>query len=93
MTGRFLYAADDAHAAGTTGGEAEHTLSIAEMPRHAHKVRYVGGNANGVHGGQPGTSVNADAAYNELILDYEGGGQAHNNLPPFIAAYCWRRIA
>ena len=21
----------------------------------------------------------------------EGGSQAHNNMPPYITAYCWRR--
>ena len=24
-------------------------------------------------------------------IDYKGGNQPHNNMPPYIAAYCWRR--
>ena len=23
---------------------------------------------------------------------YTGGGSSHENMPPYIAAYCWRRI-
>ena len=33
---RFLLAAGDAYAAGLTGGEAAHTLTIDEMPEHRH---------------------------------------------------------
>lgn len=48
LKGRFLYGADDDHAAGSTGGSATHTHSIsgtvgkttlteAQMPNHAHQ--------------------------------------------------------
>ena len=33
IQGRFLLAADGSHAAGSTGGEATHTLTQAEMPQ------------------------------------------------------------
>lgn len=36
---RFLLAAGDSYAAGSTGGEAAHTLSIPEMPNHDHAVK------------------------------------------------------
>lgn len=35
---RFLLAAGDSYAAGTTGGEASHILSTGELPSHAHSV-------------------------------------------------------
>ena len=71
---------------GERGGETKHTLSVSQMPRHAHKVRYVGSRANGNYGGQPGTSQDATPNYNNLILDYEGGDGAHNNMPPYTVA-------
>ena len=90
---RFLLAAGSSYTAGNTGGEASVTLTKEQMPKHTHKVKYTGGNANGIYGGQPGTSVSADFAYNNLIIDYEGGNQAHNNMPPYLVVYMWKRTA
>lgn len=73
------------------GGEAEHTLTIDEMPSHTHKVRYVGDNAGGIYGGQPGTSTDASPEYNTYFIANEGGDEAHNNMPPYITRYCWER--
>ena len=92
INGRFLLATGDDYAAGQTGGEATHTLTASEMPSHAHKVRYVGGAAGGIYGGQPGTSENAQPEYNEQILASEGGDQAHNNMPPYYVVNMWKRV-
>ena len=89
----FILAAGDSYAIGATGGAASVTLTKAQMPKHTHKVKYTGGNANGIYGGQPGTSVSADFAYNSLIIDYEGGDQPFNNMPPYITRYVWERTA
>lgn len=89
----FILAAGDSYAVGATGGAASVTLTKAQMPKHTHKVKYTGGNANGIYGGQPGTSVSADFAYNSLIIDYEGGDQPFNNMPPYITRYVWERTA
>lgn len=39
----FILAAGDTYSAGSTGGEAEHVLTVDEMPRHAH-LPYIDGN-------------------------------------------------
>ena len=41
----FPLGAGDTYAAGSTGGEAQHTLTQAEMPSHAH-APYADGNAS-----------------------------------------------
>ncbi len=39
IEGRFLLGADTARGAGTTGGNASHTLTTAQLPAHSHRVR------------------------------------------------------
>jgi hypothetical protein len=41
---RFLLASSSTYALGSTGGEATHTLTVAEMPSHSHSVTVTGGN-------------------------------------------------
>lgn len=43
--GTFLMASGNTHAVGTTGGEAEHTLSVDEMPSHNHSGSLSGATA------------------------------------------------
>lgn len=90
-TGRFLLGAGGSYQAGNTGGEAEHTLTIAEIPSHSH-------NLNGGWGANGTSSAQWRADLNKPKTDWgntrvAGGGQAHNNMPPYITVYRWRRIA
>ena len=90
---RFLLAVGDTYkSAGLIGGEADHTLTVAEMPSHRHGASegqfhvYTGSNgADTVSGGTNFKSIQYTA--------YVGDGGAHNNMPPYLAVYMWKRIA
>ena len=85
----FLLAAGDTYAAGATGGEAEHTLTLDEVPAHDHgNYVYRNGTQFGWAELQP-TGSHVDMA----MLNSVCGGQAHNNMPPYLAVYVWQRTA
>lgn len=90
--GRFLLGADSTYAAGSTGGEASHTLTIDEMPRHNHEID----NLNAAGNATPFMTVQAQdkKGYGGNVQTmYAGGGKAHNNLPPYLAVYMWKRVS
>jgi microcystin-dependent protein len=76
---RFVLGAGNNYAAGATGGEATHTLTIAEMPSHTHSLpqgdqNWGSRDGNSVWGGN--WTANTGSA---------GGNQPHNNMPPYYA--------
>lgn len=90
--GRFLLGADDTYTAGSTGGEAEHTLTIDEMPRHNHEIDNLNSSGNAT----PFMTVQAQnkVGYGGNIQTmYAGGSKPHNNMPPYLAVYMWKRTA
>lgn len=92
----FLLAAGDAYAAGATGGEATHQLTIAEMPYHQHQM--VNGNNGGYDysGWTKSTIVLSDARKGyagNANTSYAGESASHNNMPPYLAVYMWKRTA
>lgn len=94
--GRCLIGANDTYPLGSTGGEAEHTLTVNEMPTHRHHSSRV----NWYNGLQTnGISVNIVAKSNlkvdgpDTYTDYAGNSKAHNNMQPYLAVYIWERIA
>lgn len=90
--GRFLLGADSTYAAGSTGGEAERTLTIGEMPKHNHGLD----NYNSAGNATPFLTVQHQdkIGYGGNVQTmYEGGNQPHNNLPPYLAVYMWKRTA
>lgn len=93
---RFLLAAGSTYAAGSTGGEAAHTLTVDEIPSHRHGLTDSPANSAGRAG--TGTSrfgtVQMDVVWaNGYLTDATGSGQAHNNMPPYLAVYMWKRTA
>ena len=84
----FLLAAGSTYAAGSTGGEASHTLTVDEIPSHTHEYPYA------VYAtATSGSNRRFPMAGNFASTQPTGGGQAHNNLPPYLAVYVWQRIA
>lgn len=73
---KFILAAGDSYAAGSTGGEAEHTLTLAESPAHTHTrgtMEIVGG---GVSAFAWGTKTkNYDNPSGAFSLSQPGNGE------------------
>lgn len=96
----FLLASGSEHIAGSTGGESSHALTTSEIPAHGHDL--FGYNAGSYSSYTAKYAVfqcvhNGGSSYKKLlatesILD-TGGGQPHNNMPPYIAVYVWERTA
>lgn len=89
---RFLLAAGNSYGAGSTGGEAAHTLSVAEMPSHNHGFNLEGGNLDKSTGYVAGASGSTGGS-GWAVTSYNGSTQAHNNMPPYLAVYIWKRTA
>lgn len=92
---RFLLAAGDSYSAGATGGEATHTLTKDEMPSHNHYAAINGGtDSYGQNRTTIGSFANKAQGYSDSSTIFAtGGGEAHNNMPPYLAVYMWKRTA
>ena len=77
---------------GSTGGEATHTLTIDEMPSHSHSyAKAFGSGVQGASGASYWVLGNPTDA--SLSTSTTGGGQAHNNMQPYIVVNRWHRTA
>ncbi len=92
IEGRFLLAADSTYTAGSTGGEATHKLTVAEMPTHNHYVPNIKTTGSDV-GNAYAESWGGGSGSRSIYVDNAGGGMAHNNMPLYFAVYMWMRTA
>lgn len=82
----------DFNTAEKTGGEKTHTLTIEEMPSHAHDFTYVLSRFEQLAGAGSRDLPNGDREETG-ITETAGGGQAHNIMQPYITCYMWKRTA
>lgn len=103
IEGKFIMGASDSYPAGSTGGEAKHTLTEDELPRIRDRLNgfaVYNANAVGTSGvitlseedGQSNVQLGDGTKYATLIMSL-GDSQPHNNMPPYYSAYIWRRVA
>lgn len=107
---RFLLAAGSSYSAGSTGGEATHTLTVNEMPAHqGHMYDNFDSSGYADRGGDTNSYyVNNSSAVgyatyenrpykvvsgNEFVMQgyTRGGSAAHNNMPPYLTVFMWKR--
>ena len=88
---RFLLGAGSTYTAGATGGEATHTLTVDEMPSHAHSTNIYYNSDSGTVTANRATYANKSST--KISTDSVGGGQAHNNMPPYLVVHMWERTA
>ena len=83
--------------AGNTYGEAAHKLTVGEMPSHNHTLR---NQSSGDEAAGPAQNMHViqtrwEGRYEGPMIgiEYAGGGKYHNNLPPSVSVYRFRRKA
>jgi len=93
---RFLLAAGSTYKAGNTGGSATHKLTTNEIPSHSHRTGILGNVSYnpGTNMGQGGNSAGVLFDQNAGVLTTAvGGSAAHNNMPPYLVVYIWKRVS
>lgn len=91
----FLLSAGDTYTAGNTGGEATHTLTQAEIPNYVGTIRIKDDTAPSQGGSGDMLLYSWTDKWRSSVnnLFNELGGNAHNNMPPYLVVYMWKRTA
>lgn len=96
---RFLLGASSNYTAGGTGGEFTHKLTQSELPNYSLSVT----NGSNVIRSKTGNSADAYVQTQSggwgipnwesktVTVASGGSGEAHNNMPPYLAVYMWKR--
>ena len=92
LRGRTPIHVGNGHNQGQKSGEETHTLSVAEMPQHDHVFQGTSDTATSAEGNgnvlaRTGVPVYSPPANRTELgsIAIAGGGQAHNNMQPYLA--------
>ena len=92
ITGKFLLAATDngssgaSQAAGNTGGSATVQLKSTNIPRQFWHT-------NSISGDNLSLAFNGGSSYGMCTNAGSSTGDAHENMPPYLSVYIWKRTA
>lgn len=104
---RFLLGAGSNYSAGSTGGSATHKLTAKELPQMGGTISTHGvysgtpiAAVSGVFSAShkcSGKYMSGSASGHDSVdtIVYSNGGEdvAHNNMPPYLTVYMWKRTA
>ena len=97
LQGRFLIGRSSSYTNGSTGGASTVALSAAQMPAHKHYAVNSNTSTGFVRSGSGGASANVAVTGQGYVVapqtDSTGSGSSHNNMPPYLAVYMWKRTA
>lgn len=77
---------------GKTGGEKEVTLGIEHIPPHDHNDGKINEAITANDGGRSAVIVHKSES-GTIPTTKTGGGQPHNNMPPYMVMAFWKRVA
>ena len=90
---------DQTFKAGTQGGESKHKLTFTEMPTHTHSgfvqtTNGTGGSKSTLYSNVFYKNSGVPSGEGPMVtINASGGGVSHNNLPPYLVVYMWKRTA
>ena len=98
---RVTVGAGGEYEAGSTGGEAKHALTVAELPKNIGKFDALSWASNNsltegaftVDQKHQDKTMPSGTNVGDALFTLSGGGAAHNNMQPYIGTYKYRRIA
>lgn len=98
IQGRFLLGQGSGYSAGATGGEANHTLSVNELPKnigHLNALSWASNNwmtdgSFSVEQKHKDRTSPGGSDWGDALYTLSGGGSAHN-MPPYLVVYIWKR--